>query len=111
MKCLFATLRETLDEQYTQDMRFAWRALHYVASLCQKLKKTKRPLSADDISRIGSGVLKTDSGEVAKSLSVPPTSLDRAPLTTDEMAAVTIQSSFRGHLTRKLHKSYTIGKG
>lgn len=107
MKCLFKALKFNLGEAYTPEMHFAWKAFAFQAALCMRQHISQRPLSAAEITRIGSlkrkSFLKTSS-------EVPSSWADRTANVDEHGAATKIQASFRGHFVRKLAKAYMTGK-
>ncbi|KAK3749551.1 hypothetical protein QZH41_007285 [Actinostola sp. cb2023] len=106
MKCLFKALKYNLAEAYTQEMHFAWKAFAFQATLCVRQHISQRPLSAADITRIGS--IKHGSS-VKLSNDVPESWVDRSANVDEESAATKIQASFRGHFVRKLAMAYIAG--
>lgn len=107
MKCLFKALKYNLGEAYNQEMHFAWKAFAFQAALCVRQHIAHRPLSAADITRIGT--LKR--GSLAKLMNnVPDSWVDRSANLDEETAATKIQASFRGHFLRKLATAYINGE-
>ena len=106
MKCLVKTVRFHLGDLYDLDMHFAWKAFQFQAALCLHQRVGHRPLSAAEITRIGS----MNRQRNVKSASEVPSSLqDRASSNAQELAATRIQATFRGYFLRKLAKAYIKG--
>ena len=107
MKCFFKALKYNLGEAYNEEMHFAWKAFAFQAALCVRQHIAHRPLSAADITRIGS--LKRSS--LANMLNeVPESWTGRSSNTDEERAATKIQALFRGHFLRRLATAYVNGK-
>ena len=87
-------------------MHFAWKAFQFQASLCLFQRVGHRPLSAEEITQIGSRPSKRRLGSRS---AVPPTWVDRTSSTEEEMAATKIQAQFRGYYVRKLSRAYVKG--
>ena len=106
MKCFFKALKYNLGEAYNEEMHFAWKAFAYQAALCVRQHIAHRPLSAADITRIGT--LKR--GSLAKLMNdVPESWVDRSANLDEVTAATKIQAVFRGHFLRRLATAYVNG--
>ncbi|XP_048577844.1 androglobin isoform X3 [Nematostella vectensis] len=105
IRCLFKALKYNLGDAYDPAMHFAWKAFAFQASLCVRQHIAFRPLSAADITRIGT--MRRDS-PMKRPTSVPSSSQEK-PSQHEEVAALKIQSSFRGHFVRKLAKAFVAG--
>ena len=87
-------------------MHFAWKAFQFQASLCLHQRVGHRPLSAAEITRIGS---MTNNRRLKSASAVPPTWVDRTSNSEEETAATKIQATFRGYFLRKLARGYVKG--
>ncbi|XP_015772196.1 PREDICTED: androglobin-like [Acropora digitifera] len=106
IKCLLRSVRYHLADSYDLAMHFAWKAFQFQASLCLFQRVGHRPLSAEEITQIGSRPSKRRLGSRS---AVPPTWVDRTSSTEEEMAATKIQAQFRGYYVRKLSRAYVKG--
>lgn len=107
MKCLLKSVRFNLADSYDLAMHFAWKAFQFQASLCLHQRVGHRPLSAAEITRIGS---MTKKRTIKSAPAVPPTWVDRTSNSEEEAAATKIQASFRGYFLRKLARAYVKGQ-
>ena len=87
-------------------MHFAWKAFQFQASLCLHQRVGHRPLSAAQITRIGS---MTNKRRLKSASAVPPAWVDRKSNNEEEIAAAKIQATFRGYFLRKLARAYVKG--
>ena len=106
MRCLLKSVRFHLADCYDLPMHFAWKAFQFQASLCLHQRVGHRPLSAAEITRIGS---MTKKRAVKSAGAVPPTWVDRTSNSEEEGAATKIQAAFRGYFLRKLARAYVKG--
>ena len=106
IKCLLKTVRFHLADSYDLAMHFAWKAFQFQASLCLHQRVGHRPLSAAEITRIGSMKNKR---RLKSASEVPPTWVDRTSNSEEENAATKIQATFRGFFLRKLVRAYVKG--
>lgn len=106
MRCLLKSVRFHLADSYDLPMHFAWKAFQFQASLCLHQRVGHRPLSAAEITRIGS---MTKKRAVKSAGAVPPTWVDRTSNSEEEGAATKIQATFRGYFLRKLARAYVKG--
>ena len=106
IKCLLKTVRFHLADSYDMAMHFAWKAFQFQASLCLHQRVGHRPLSAAEITRIGSMSAKR---RLKSASAVPPTWVDRTSNSEEENAAARIQATFRGYFLRKLSRGYVKG--
>ncbi|XP_078372473.1 androglobin-like isoform X6 [Oculina patagonica] len=106
MKCLLKSVRFHLADSYDLAMHFAWKAFQFQASLCLHQRVGHRPLSAAEITRIGS---MTNKRRIKSASAVPPTWVDRTSNNEEETAATKIQATFRGYFLRKLARGYVKG--
>lgn len=106
IKCLLRSVQYHLADSYDLAMHFAWKAFQFQASLCLFQRVGHRPLSAEQITQIGSRPSKRRLGSRS---AVPPTWVDRTSSTEEEMAATKIQAQFRGYYVRKLSRAYVKG--
>lgn len=106
MRCLLKSVRFYLADSYDLPMHFAWKAFQFQASLCLHQRVGHRPLSAAEITRIGS---MTKKRAVKSAGAVPPTWVDRTSNSEEEGAATKIQAAFRGYFLRKLARAYVKG--
>ena len=104
-KCLLRTVRYHLADSYDLAMHFAWKAFQFQASLCFYQRVGRRPLSAEEITQIGSRPIKRR----LTSSAVTPTFVDRTSSAELKMAATKIQATFRGYFVRKLARAYVKG--
>lgn len=95
-----------LADSYDLPMHFAWKAFQFQASLCLHQRVGHRPLSAAEITRIGS---MRNTRRLKSSSAVPPTWIDRTSNNEEEAAATKIQATFRGYFLRKLARGYVKG--
>ena len=107
MRCLLKSVRFQLADSYDLAMHFAWKAFQFQASLCLHQRVGHRPLSAAEITRIGSI---TNKRRIKSAAAVPPTWVDRTSNNEEETAATKIQATFRGYFLRKLARAYVKGK-
>ena len=107
MKCLLKSVRFHLADSYDLAMHFAWKAFQFQASLCLHQRVGHRPLSAAEITRIGS---MSNKRRIKSASAVPPTWVDRTSNNEEEMAATKIQATFRGYFLRKLARAYVKGQ-
>lgn len=106
MRCLLKSVRFHLADSYDLAMHFAWKAFQFQASLCLHQRVGQRPLSAAEITRIGSI---TNKRRIKSAAVVPPTWVDRTSNNEEETAATKIQATFRGYFLRKLARAYVKG--
>ncbi|XP_068698412.1 androglobin-like isoform X1 [Montipora foliosa] len=104
-KCLLRTVRYHLADSYDLAMHFAWKAFQFQASLCFYQRVGRRPLSAEEITQIGSRPIKRR----LTSSAVTSTWVDRTSNAELKMAATKIQATFRGYFVRKLARAYVKG--
>lgn len=105
MTCLLETLSVQLGEDYTRDMRFAWKAFDFISQVYLKERFTFRPRSSVDVARIGSVHKKRS--DLSRCLS---SSSHRLATIDDNSAATRIQAAYRGYYIRKLNAAYKPGK-